>query len=232
MKLKLILLLTLLLTACGPALPYLPPNEIVTHAGQAMLEVPTFHFKIEIAGSPVYLNRVTALQLRSAEGDFSRPDRMGVHLKVIAAVAAAELDMIALGNEQYLTNILTRQWAVLPPEFGFNPAVRFDPKVGLEQVLSGGIDDAQLVDVESLDNVNVYHIKGTLDGARVQGMSGGLIGTSRVEAEVWVDGYTFVPRKAIVIDRSVNTEKPTIWTLTFGSYGKTVNIVAPQLGSK
>jgi lipoprotein LprG len=198
-------------------------------AGQAMLQVPSFHFKIEISGSPVYLNRATALQLRTAEGDFSRPDRMGVHLKVIAAVAAAELDMIAIGNEQYLTNILTQQWEVLPPEFGFNPAVMFDPKVGIEQVLSGGIDAAKLVGVETIDNANVYHVTGQLDGARVQGMSGGLIGTSRVEAEVWVDGSTFLPRKAIVIDRSVSTDKPTTWTLTFGSYGKTVNIVAPEV---
>ena len=227
MKLKLALLLTLLLTACAPALPDLPPNDIVIKAGQAMLQVPSFHFKIEISGAPVYLNRATALQLRTAEGDFSRPDRMGVHLKVIAAVAAAELDMIAIGNEQYLTNILTHQWEVLPPEFGFNPAVMFDPTFGLEQVLSGGIDAAKLVGVESIDNANVYHVSGQLDGARVQGMSGGLIGTGRVEAEVWVDGTTFVPRKAIVIDRSADPDKPTTWTLTFGSYGKPVNIVAP-----
>ncbi len=229
MKLKWLLLVTLLLTACAPALPDLPPNDIVTRAGKAMLQVPTFHFKIEISGAPVYLNRATALQLRSAEGDFSRPDRMGVHLKVIAAVAAAELDMIAIGNEQYITNILTQQWEVLPPEFGFNPAVMFDQKVGLEQVLSGGIDAAKLVGVESIDNVNVYHVTGQLDGARVQGMSGGLISTGRVETEVWVDGSTFLPRKAIVIDSSTDPQKPTTWTLTFGSFGKSVNIVAPEV---
>jgi hypothetical protein len=232
MKFKWLLLLTLLLTACAPALPDLPPNDIVIRAGTAMLQVPAFHFKIEISGAPVYLNRATALQLRSAEGDFARPDRMGVHLKVIAAVAAAELDMIAIGNEQYLTNILTQQWEVLPPEFGFNPAVMFDQKVGLEQVLSGGIDEAKLVGVESIDNVNVYHVTGQLDGARVQGMSGGLISTGRVEAEVWVDGSTFLPRKAVVIDSSTDPQKPTTWTLTFGSFGKTVNIAAPQVGSK
>lgn len=230
MKIRQILIgLLLVLSACGPSLPELPPNDIVTRAGQAMLQVPAFHFKIEIAGSAVYLNRATSLQLRSAEGDFSRPDRMGVHLKVIAAVAAAELDMIAIGNEQYLTNILTHQWEVLPPEFGFNPAVMFDPKVGLEQVLSGGIDNAQLVGVESLDNVNVYHVKGQLDGARVQGMSGGLIGTGRVDAEVWVEGSTFLPRKAVVVDPTADPQKPTTWTLTFGSYGKMVNIAAPQV---
>ncbi|HZY42264.1 MAG TPA: LppX_LprAFG lipoprotein, partial [Anaerolineae bacterium] len=100
------------------------------------------------------------------------------------------------------------------------------------QVLSGGIDEAKLVGVESIDNANVYHVTGQIDGARVQGMSGGLIGMNRVEAEVWVDGSTFVPRKAVVVDRSVDPQKPTTWTLTFGSYGKTVNIVAPQIGSK
>jgi lipoprotein LprG len=229
MKLKLVLLVALLLTACAPALPDLPPNDIVMQAGQAMLHVPAFHFKIEISGSPVYLNRATALQLRSAEGDFARPDRMGVHLKVIAAVAAAELDMIAIGDEQYLTSILTQQWEVLPPEFGFNPAVMFDPQVGLEQVLSGGIDEAKLAGVEAIDNASVYHVTGRLDGARVQGMSNGLIGTGRVEAEVWVDGASFLPRKAIVIDRSADPQKPTTWTLTFGSYGKAVNVVAPEV---
>ena len=229
MKLKLMLLMTLLLTACAPTLPALSPNDIVTQAGQAMLRVPSFHFKIEISGSPVYLNRATALHLRSAEGDFARPDRMGVHLKVIAAVAAAELDMIAIGDEQYLTNLLTQQWEALPPEFGFNPAVMFDPKVGLEQVLSGGLDEAKFVGVEAIDNASVYHVMGQLDGARVQGMSGGLIGTGRVEAEVWVDGRTFVPRKAVVVDRSADPQQPTIWTLTFGSYSKPVNIVAPQV---
>jgi predicted small lipoprotein YifL len=110
-----LLLLSLLLAACGTGIPQIPPAEVITRAGDAMLQAPSFHFKIDISGKPVVLNQVTQLSLRSAEGDFARPDKMGVHLKVLVAVAAAELDMIALGNEQYLTNVLTRQWEVLPP---------------------------------------------------------------------------------------------------------------------
>ena len=130
-------LFSILLLACTPDIPQLPPAEVISRAGDAMLAAPSFHFKIDISGAPVVLNKLTQLTLRSAEGDFARPDKMGVHLKVIAAVAAAELDMIALGNEQYLTNVLTKKWEVLPPEFGFNPAIMFDPKVGLEQLLEG-----------------------------------------------------------------------------------------------
>lgn len=128
-------LLSLLLSACGPDIPNIPPDEVIARAGEAMLNAPSFHFKIDISGAPLYLNKTAQLSLRSAEGDFARPDRMGVHLKVIAAIAAAEMDMIALGDKQYLTNILTKKWEVLPSEFGFNPAIMFDPQVGLEHLL-------------------------------------------------------------------------------------------------
>src|SRR5512143_277345 len=108
-----LLLLGLLLAACGTDIPQIPPAEVITRAGEAMLQAPSFHFKIDISGRPVVLNQLTQLALRSAEGDFARPDKMGVHLKVLLPVGAADLDMIALGNEQYLTNVLTRQWEVL-----------------------------------------------------------------------------------------------------------------------
>ena len=230
MKTRLLLLLAFFLAACNPTLPDLPPGEIVTRAGEAMLNVPSMHFKVDISGAPVVLNPTTALQLRSVEGDFGRPDKMGVHLKVIVAVAAAEMDMIALGNEQYVTDVLTRKWEVLPPQFGFNPAIMFDPKVGLEQVLKGGVDNAQLVGVESIDGINAYRIRGSLDGARVQGMSGGLLSKGRMDVELWAEGSTFLPRKAILIDTGSDPKNPSTWTLSFSSFGKTVDITAPQLG--
>jgi lipoprotein LprG len=226
----LILFAISLLTACTPTLPERPPGEIVTRAGEAMLAVPSLHFKIEISGAPVVLNPTTALQLRSVEGDFARPDKMGVHLKVIVAVAAAEMDMIALGDEQYVTDVLTRKWEVLPAKFGFNPAIMFDPKVGLEQVLKGGLDNPQLVGVETIDGVATYHIKGSLDGQRVQGMTSGLVSTGRLDVELWAEGETFLPRKAILIDNGGNPQNPSTWTLSFASFGKQVNITAPQLG--
>ncbi len=229
MKTKLLGLLVFCLAACAPTLPELPPGEIVTRAGEAMLGAPSMHFKVEVSGAPVMLNQATHLQLRSVEGDFGRPDKMGVHLKVILAVAAAEMDMIALGDEQYITDVLTKRWEVLPPQFGFNPAVMFDPRVGLEQLLKGGLDNAQLVGVETIDGVNTYHIKGSLDGQRVQGMTSGLISTARLDAELWAEGSTFLPRQAILIDSRSDPHKPAVWTMTFSSFGKQVTITAPSV---
>ncbi len=224
-----LLILGLWLTACGPNIPQIPPAEVITRAGDAMLQAPSFHFKIDISGKSVVLNQVTQLALRSAEGDFARPDKMGVHLKVLVAVAAAELDMIALGNEQYLTNVLTKQWEVLPAKFGFNPAVMFDPKVGLEQLLKAGLDTAQWIGVENLDGKNAYHLQGSISGERLQGMSGGLIGKGPINVDLWIDPDKYLPSKAVIVDKDSDPDKPTTWTMTFSSYGKEVNITAPKV---
>jgi lipoprotein LprG len=219
----------LLLTACGASVPQIPPAEVITRAGDAMLQAPSFHFKIDLNGKPVMLNQVTQLSLRSAEGDFARPDKMGVHLKVLLAVAAAELDMIALGNEQYLTNVLTKQWEVLPPEFGFNPAIMFDPQVGLEQLLKAGLDNAQWIGTETVDGKNLFHVQGSISGERLQGMSSGLIGKGPVAVDLWIEPDTYLPRQAVIVDKDSDPKKPTTWTMTFSSYGKDVNITAPKV---
>ena len=224
-----LLLPGLLLTACGANMPQIPPAEAITRAGDAMLQAPSFHFKIDISGKRVVLNQATQLSLRSAEGDFARPDQMGVHLKVLLAIAAAELDMIALGNEQYLTNVLTRQWEVLPPEFGFNPAVMFDPQMGLEQILKGGLDEARLIGTETVDGKSLWHLQGSLSGERLQGMSGGLISQGPIAVDLWLEPETYLPRKAVIVDKDSDPEKPTTWTMTFSSYGKDVNITAPKV---
>lgn len=224
-----LLTVSFVLTACGTAAPQIPPAEAVSRAGEAMLQAPSFHFKIDLGGRPVVLNQLTQLSLRSAEGDFARPDKMGVHLKVLLAVAAAELDMIALGDEQYLTNVLTRQWEVLPPEFGFNPAIMFDPQTGLEQVLKGGLDTAQWIGTETVDGQNLWHLQGAISGERLQSMSGGLISTGPIDVELWLEPDTYLPRKAVIVDKDSDPEKPTTWTMTFSSYGKDVNITAPEV---
>jgi len=221
-------LVTLIVPACGaPPPPELPPGEIVQRAARTMLAQSSLHFKIEISGAAVTINPGLGLSLRSAEGDFARPDRMGVFLKIISPVAAIEADMIALGDEQYITNFLTQQWEPLPAEFGFNPAVMFHPDYGLEKTLQGGLDDAALAGVESIDGAPAYRVAGSLDGARLQFMSGGLISAGRVDVDVWVDAQAFAVRRVVLVDTATSAEKPSTWTLSFGKFGVPVTIEAP-----
>ncbi|HLF27594.1 MAG TPA: LppX_LprAFG lipoprotein [Anaerolineae bacterium] len=216
-----------ILSACSPPPPELPPDEVVQRAANAMLDQSALHFTIAIEGKPVTINSALGLSLRSAEGRFVRPDRMGVHLKIVASLAAIEADMIALGEEQYLTNFLTQAWEPLPAEFGFNPAVLFHPEFGLEQTLAGGLDGAANAGVESIDGAQVYRVRGSLDGARLQFMSGGLISTGRVDVDVWVDAQTFVVRRTVLVDATTDSEQPSTWILTFSKFGEPASIEKP-----
>lgn len=223
-----LMVMLLVLSACGaPPPPNLPPDEIIQRAARAMLDQASMHFKIEIGGAAVTINPSLGLSLRSAEGDFARPDRMGVHLKIVSPIAAIEADMIALGDEQYVTNFLSKKWEPLPAEFGFNPAVMFDPNFGLEKTLQAGLDSATNAGVESIDGAQAYRVKGSLDGKRLQIMSGGLISKGRVDADVWVDAQSFAVRRVVLVDTATSVEKPSTWTLTFGKFGQPVTIEAP-----
>ena len=231
-RLEIVLASLALLPACGPPPPpELPPDQIVQRAARAMLDQSTLHFKIEIGGAPVMINPALGLSLRAGEGDFARPDRMGAHLKIVSPIAAIEADMIALGDEQYITNFLTRQWEALPAEFGFNPAVMFHPEFGLEKTLEAGLDGAALAGVELLNGAQAYRVRGSLDGARLQLMSGGLIGVGRIEVEVWIDAQTFAVYRTLLLDASTDPQKPSTWTLTFSKFSEPVTIEAPIVSS-
>ncbi len=217
------------LSACGaPPPPELPPDEIVQRAAKGMASQNTLRFTIDIAGAPAMLNPALGLALRSGEGVFARPDRMGVHLKLVGPVAI-EADMIALGDEQYITNFLSKEWEPLPAEIGFNPAVMFHPEFGLEKTLEGGLDDAELVGVEPIDGAQAYYVKGRIDGSRLWRMSGGLIGSSTVDVDVWVDPQTFAVRKIVLVDPTTDPGNPSIWTMTFSKFGEPVMIEAPDV---
>ena len=56
-----LLLLSVFLLACAPDIPQLPPAEVISRAGDAMLAAPSFHFKIDLSGERVVLNELTQL---------------------------------------------------------------------------------------------------------------------------------------------------------------------------
>ena len=118
---------------------------------------------------------------------------------------------------------------MLPPEFGFNPAIMFDPQVGLEQLLKAGLDNAQWIGAETVDGKSLFHVQGSISGERLQGMSSGLIGKGPVAVDLWIEPDTYLPRKAVIVDKGSDPEKPTTWTMTFSSYGKDVNIPVPNV---
>jgi lipoprotein LprG len=74
--------------------------------------------------------------------------------------------------------------------------------------------------VKRLTARSSYHLQGSISGERLQGMSGGLIGTGPIDVDLWIEPDTYLPRQAVIVDKDSDPEKPSTWTLTFSSYGK------------
>ncbi len=200
------------------------PRELGAAIGQATQAVESAHFTIDLSGKPIM---VGAFTLTRIEGDLKRPDSVLSILTVATGSTVAEIRTASVEGQQYMTNPLTREWGCLAEGEGFNPAMLFDPQLGIEQLLQNDMDEVTLVGVEDLDGVASYHLRGTISGEKLQPISMGMLGTGQMMVDIWADQATMRATRMVLVDTSTDASEPTTWTLTFSDYGKAVDVRAP-----
>jgi lipoprotein LprG len=221
-----------LLSACGGSpqptpTPTPTPREISAQIGKATQAAESVHFTITLAGKPVLADTSGLFTLNSMEGDLKRPDSVLAILSVSAGGGVAEIRTVALAGKQYITNPITRAWGCLAPGSAFNPAILFDPQQGVEHLLQEGFDDVSLVGSEDLAGKPSYHLRGTIAGAKLQPISMNLLGSGPVAVDLWADAETMRASKLVLVDSASDAAAPSIWTIMFSDYGKTINVRAP-----
>jgi len=228
----LFILISLLNSCRDPALPSLPPEEIVANAANRLAEISGFHFVIDRSGAPAYLDRAETLSFRRAEGDYAAPDRSRATVRIIAPGFVTDVNVISVAAIQWETNVLTGEWEELPPDWGFNPTVLFDPEVGLQAILTS--DLSALEDVTAEEQVNgptpsLYAIRGGLMGERLYGISGGLIGSGPVSVTLWIAPESFELHRVLVTEAKENGQEATVWQVDFADFDQVIEIVPPDL---
>jgi len=216
----------LALLSCGG--PAATPAEVASRAGQSFARTQYLHFAITVEGGPAYIDPESTLSLRSMEGDLARPDRVRVTMRVGAAgLAVIELRAIGIGKEQFMTRPITGQWERMPPEWGFDPTVLFDPELGIGAALDGTEWEAQ-VGEERLGKERCYHLRGTAPGEILSPLTSWMIVADQARMEAWV-------AKADCRILQVRIEEPpkeegghpTIWLLVFSAFDQPVTIERP-----
>ncbi len=225
------LILILFVAACRePALPELPPAELVQQSAVRMNELQGFHFIIERDGAAAYVDPDNTLSFRRAEGAYLSPDRSQAVVRVIAPGLITDVAVISVAEVQWQTNVLTGEWEELPPNWGFNPAVLFDETVGLPAILLSDLLDVSLVGVEELEdgpNGRFYHISSQASGERLFEMSGGLIGPEMVDIQLWIAPDSFELIRTIVTESASGDEEPSVWQVDFSEFDTAVTIEPP-----
>lgn len=230
----LIVALVWMLSSCAsePAptpTPTPDPQAVAEQAGAATGAVDSLHFVFQRDGAPAFVDADKTLVFRSAEGDYVAPDKMQAAVKILAGSFVAEVQVISIGETQWMTNLLTGNWEEVPEGWGLDPAAFFDSKAGIPNIMAHDLSVTRLdgpIEVEGLKG-GFWHLSGEVGGEHVTVMSGGLIPPGNVELEAWVDPVTFLVHRVHLLLPDSDPQEPTEWTIEFSEFGKPVEIVAP-----
>jgi len=227
----LILLVSLLCASCSGAPEDLPPEVIVDNSAVYMRALDGFAFRLQRTGAPVYVDPSGVISFREAEGIFVAPDKVQTTVKVIAPGIVAEVDVIGIGDLEWETNVFSGEWALVPPEYAFQPAVLFAPVGGIQQALEDYLYDIKLLgldELEELPGLTLYHLQGVMDGANVHNLTVGMIDEQMLAIELWIQPGSFELHRALIFDPpNPGVEEGTTWQFDFWDFDRVIKIVPP-----
>ncbi len=199
---------------------------ILRQAGEAMQALQSVHWEIERTGGPAYLDDTQSLDLSKAVGDYAAPDAIQATITALGPGITLELQTIAIGSDQWVTNPLTLVWEKLPPGWGFNPAILFDPELGWEPLLRQDVSEVELVGVSEFAGSRRYQIQAVVTGDRVRVLTGGLARDPAITSTIWVDPDSYHVVQ-LQFSSASPTGEPSLWKLNFSQFDAGVTIAAP-----
>jgi lipoprotein LprG len=224
-------LLVTILAACDNDEPsVLPPEEIIQQTADRLNQLTGFHFTIERTGAPAFLDPDGFIGFSSAEGDYVAPDKARAAVRVTVPGLVTDVSVIGIGTIQWQTNVVTGAWEELPPDWGFNPTVLFDPDVGLPAILQNDLSNLQLIGLEQLDDNSdnlLYKLTADVAGSAIYEMSGTLIGPDPVTAELWISPETFELNRILITEPVPDSDEPSLWQVDFSQFNQVVEIAPP-----
>ena len=195
-------------------------------AADAMSDIDTVLFTIELEGADVFIDDDGLIGFRNAEGRYAAPSSADAVVAVNALGLATEVGAIAIDGEAWITNPLTGDWEPAPAAFTFDPALLFDPEVGFSTLLADGLVNAELV-APAPDEDQRYHIAADVDPVRVAALTGGLVDDVD-NVDLWVDARSGLLTE-VTFDVGIDAGG-TSWRLLLTDYGSPVSITEPDLG--
>ncbi len=218
---------SVLVLGCGGSSGLIDPSidTVLERSSQAMAEVDTARFTIEKSGAAVHIDEEDLIEFNAADGRYSAPASADALVKVRAFGLATEVGAVAMDGDLWITNPLTGQWEPAPADFTFDPTVLFDDSVGWSNLLSEGLENAELV-ADEVDSSGRYQVNGTVGAERVGVLTGGLV-TEASDIAIFIDGTSGTIDE---VGFSVGDgQDESRWRLFLSDYGVDVTVTRPPV---
>lgn len=226
--LTLLAAVAVLLSACGDSGEASGPlptvDALLESTAAAMQAASAVGYEMSPTGGAVFFDEGLGLEFNSATGSYSAPDSAISNLNLKVAGAVFEVESIAIGDTVWVTEPLTESWNELRAGTGFNPAILFDPELGVGPLLTEDMSNPKIVGVESGN----YRVTGSVSGSRVEAITFGLAGGQTIDLDLLIDVDTSLIAAAEFT--TSGSEGTTDWRIDFRDYDEPVTIEPPVPG--
>ena len=202
------------------------PMELLELASQRLTETPAVHFVLEVQGE-TFVDPVASMLLVRAEGDLQRPDRVRTSLQLEVVGRVISLLLVSVGDQAWMTDLLTGEWGVAPLEFTYRPGVIFSPQNGLAPLMER-VQDVELLADEDISGRRAYHVRARVAQSIVGPLTNNTIKGSTLTVDFWIDQETQALLRARISEPpDPQRPHPAVWTIDFSHHGEDITIEPP-----
>jgi hypothetical protein len=207
-------------------------QAVVDKARARFDQVNALHFALTVDGD-VYLDTLHSQKLKSADGDLIRPDKVSLTAKASVGPINASLKFIQIGDQAYLTNILTGKWEKAPAGFAYDPRIVFDQDKGVSAIM-GKVRGWTLVGNEKVNGVDTQHVRGPVPVASVNDLVSSSLRGDNVDVDLYVEPKNNDVVRFVLTEQAAAVAPGTAaarWTLDLSKQNDTgIKIDAPTIG--
>lgn len=200
--------------------------ELLERASIRLADTTAAHYQLTITGD-TFLDATNQIRLLDAQGDLSRPDRVYSSFRAEVVGRTITLQLITVGDQSWITDILTGEWVESPAEFAYSPSVLFDNQDGIGPVMDRVTEAERLEDTE-INGRSAHHIRAGVDQETIGPLTSYLLDGPIVTVDLWIDSETDDLLRARLSQPATDDgSEPITWTLDLSKHGEEVSIEPP-----
>lgn len=227
--LGLLVLLLLLLAACGGSNSTSIPDarQLISKAQTAIKAVTAYHFKL----TTDHPGTSATLTIVQAEGDIAVPDKLKANATALVLGSNAQVQIIAIGKQQYITDPFTQQWHATTGLI--DPRTLSDPQTGVAALLGHIQNPTTSGDTNvTVNGTPCWNVNGKLDPTFLSGITGGGAPAGTMDSVTTCigksDNLPYLIRITGIAAASDTTA--TVRTFTLSKFGESISITPPPVG--
>jgi hypothetical protein len=179
---------------------------------------------VQREGTPAVLDEKNGITFTLAECAYAAPDRVSCDVKVsLKTGTVLQLTRVWVPEGTFQSNPLTRQFGKAPPDSTFNGVLLF-AKTGIPDIMRTGVQNAQLVGKEQVQDRDTLHLRGDVSGAKLQPFINTVKPDLTYPVDLWIEAATAVP-----VQLHVTEPDKTGWMIVLSRINEPVDIPTPQL---